>query len=134
MSKRTAVLFAFMLGGCRIATFGGENVEQSVLATAPYGAMGTVQIGDSTFRGELIGIRNDTLLIETVSELIEIPALSTRTMRFPPVGVGYGDARDLREFIDKLRLAARHPFGVPEPALQALLDKHKQSIPRRITR
>jgi hypothetical protein len=125
-----ALALAALLSGCRLATF-GRNIETNAAALTPAGMNGVVIVRDSTYRGELIAIQNEALLLATSNELIEVPFTAIEVADFRPVA--HTEAAPLRDQLERLRLVARHPYGVPADVMQNLLRKYEQSAARRIT-
>lgn len=124
MIKVAAVVFVVLAGGCYV---GAADVRNMPAAVDRQGAHGVATVGKTAYRGELLTVKDSSLIIRTDSaRVVQIPIGKARIVQFKPfVNERGGFIRE--EHLTRLRRASRFPFGIPENALADILAASKSS-------
>lgn len=122
MTRLITIVFIALVAGCHV---GSGDVRKMPAAVDRAGARGVAAVGKVGYRGELLAVRDSSLLIRTDSaRVVSIHISKARFVDFRP----FVNARAnfLREQdIVRLRRISRFPFGIPESALAEILAKSK---------
>ena len=118
---RSLILLCVVLGGCAI----GKKIDSVPAAVTPAGAQGWLSLGgDRRFAGEVLSVTETGIIMLTAEQRVtEIPIERIQRMEFKPFVT-----HDVppRQQLTRLRAASRFPFGIPDPALAALLARSGQ--------
>lgn len=115
-------------GGCHLGL--GPTPETFEPAQRPAGVHATLRLADQTVEGELLELRDSTLLLLT--------APSPRIAAVPLSSIRVGNFAQARESIVRgrfssesernvIRQLSRFPAGIPESVLRILLETHGQT-------
>lgn len=114
------------IGGCRVGTY-GPKVDDFAPAHSGRGVMTRLlQFEAGRVGGELLEVREAGLLVLTAEPaIVFFPWATIRHATFEdvPATLSHGDVPD-DATRDGLRLVSRHPHGLDEAQLRALLDAY----------
>ena len=85
-------------------------------------------MGARVFEGELLAVTPADLTMLTSTGVIVIPFSQIARGVFPAIDVRISGTPSPTKF-DQLRYASRFPYGIPEPAMKAILSHVIRSAP-----
>lgn len=125
-ARRLAFVAAAALASACIYT--SPPVAMDPVALSPLGVHGSVTAGTNAYSGELLAITTTDFVLNIGERVVVIP--------FAIAGPGDFSAIDVRTYgapsakhNDQLRYASRYPYGIPTPALTAILEAKHQAAP-----
>ncbi len=130
MKRALLVLFAggLVWGAC---LFVGTSAGGFKPARSPYGVEAEIRIDGRRaprFSGELLEVRDSTLLVLRDARVTEVPISAIRAARFPQnIVIDRGRISDGDR--EKLRLLSRYPGGLPAESVGQLLAAYGQTAP-----
>lgn len=124
---------SLVIGGCHFGF--GPTPETFEPAQRPAGVHATLRLADQTIEGELLELRDSTLLLLT--------SPSPRIAAVPISSIRVGNFAQARESIVRgrfssesernvIRQLSRFPTGLPESVLRTLLGTHGQAAPEAV--
>lgn len=120
--------------GLLVAVFGAACIYTSrspsndPIVLSPRGAPGVVRVGLDLYEGELLAATSNDYVMLLPKRLVVIPYAIAWSAEFKSVSVrATGDPND--EHLTQLRYASRFPYGIPAPAMTAILGTTGQSAP-----
>jgi hypothetical protein len=131
MTRRAITLVALALvSGCAPTSAHPSAFEP---AHVPYGVQGTLRVGATTYHDvELLAVQDSGYVVLTNSRIGVAPFRDVSLARFRRFGYAVPTDRngiptaDARE---QLRFLSRFPYGIPAPAMAALLQHAGQQAP-----
>jgi hypothetical protein len=118
------VLAAF--GAACIYTSRSPSNDPNVLS--PRGASGVVRVGLDLYEGELLAATSYDYVMLLPKRLVVIPYSIAWSAEFKSVSIrATGDPSN--EHLTQLRYASRFPYGIPAPAMTAILGTTGQNAP-----
>jgi hypothetical protein len=131
MTHRAIVVAALALhSGCVMTSAHPSTFEP---ARRPHGVQGALTVGSHTYSDvELLAVQDSGYVVLTGSRVAVAPFRLVSRARFHQIAFGVATDRngvpvpDVRE---QLRFASRFPYGIPAPAMAALLQQAGQQAP-----
>ena len=114
-----------MASGC---LFTGGSPSKSPLANSPEGVGGVVTIATQVYEGELLTVTQADLTMRTSRAVVVIPFSQIESGDFSAIDVHIARAPSPTN-LDQLRYASRFPYGIPEPAMKAILSRMLRIAP-----
>jgi hypothetical protein len=123
---RTVFLFAALtLAGCYRTS---PPLGRDPLAQSPRGVYGEATTRAHTYAGELLAVSASDLTMLAEGQVVVVPFTQLAVGDFRNIGVMIKGQPSTRHF-DQLRYASRFPYGIPTPALRAILAQYSRSAP-----
>lgn len=120
-------------GGCRLGF--GPTPETFEPAQRPGGVSATLRLADQTIEGELLEVRDATLLLLTTPSprIVAVNLSSIRIGNFAQTGESIVRGRFRSESERSvIRRLSRFPAGLPEAGLGVLLEAYGQTAPEEV--
>ncbi|HJP86727.1 MAG TPA: hypothetical protein VJ852_12095 [Gemmatimonadaceae bacterium] len=108
--------------------FTGGSPSESSLANSPQGVAGIVTVGPRVYEGELLTVTRTDLTLRTSTTVVVIPFSQIERGGFSEIDVYIAGAPSPTN-LDQLRYASRFPYGIPAPAMKAILSSMGRSAP-----
>ena len=106
----------------------GGSPTESPFANLPDGVAGVVTVPAHVYEGELLTVTLADLTMLTQTSVIVIPFSQIERGVFSAIDVRIRGAPSPAQF-DQLRYASRFPYGIPEPAMKAILSRRGRATP-----
>jgi hypothetical protein len=106
----------------------GGSPSKSPLANSPEGVAGVVTVAGNVYEGELLTVTRADLTMRTSEAVVVIPYSQIESGGFAAIDVDIAGVPSPRH-LDQLRYASRFPYGIPDPALKAILSKMGRPAP-----
>jgi hypothetical protein len=126
MRSALAAALLGMLAGTACHTSPDPLRDPRVLS--PRGVHGEIETATRTYSGELLALTQSDFVLLTDQRLVVIPFVVAYAGKFGSIDVSTYGAPWGRH-AEQLRYASRYPYGIPEPALSAILRSKAQAAP-----
>lgn len=113
------------VSGC---IYTGGSPSKSPLANSPEGVAGVVTVATRVYEGELLTVTRADLTMRTSEAVVVIPYSQIESGGFGAIGVHIVRAPSPGN-LDQLRYASRFPYGIPDPAMKAILSRIGRAAP-----
>jgi hypothetical protein len=118
-------VLALVANGC---LFTGGSPSESPLANSPEGVAGVVSAAERVYEGELLAVTQADLTMRTSTDVVVIPFSRIESGAFAAIDVRFSRTPSPTK-LDQLRYASRFPYGIPGPAINAILSKMVRLAP-----
>jgi hypothetical protein len=116
---------SLLASGC---IFTGGSPKESPLAKSPEGVEGVVAAAARLYEGELLTVTRADLTMLTSTGVTVIPFSQIESGVFSAIDVRFSNVPSATK-LDQLRYASRFPYGIPDPAMKAILSKRGRAAP-----
>jgi hypothetical protein len=122
------LLYAMTLSGC----FTSPPPNEFPPALSPRGAIGAVYLADGrNYWGELLSFTDSAFVVLVGGRVAVAPFRHVERLAFSGFSCGEFPSGNCLspKSIEDARTVSRFPYGIPAPALRALLERGKQTAP-----
>ena len=118
-------VLAVVASGC---LYTGGSPAESPLANSPQGVTAIVTAAEHLYEGELLAVTQVDLTMRTSTDVVVIPFSQIERATFSEIDVRFARTPSSTK-LDQLRYASRFPYGIPDPAMKAILAKTVRLAP-----